>query len=173
MRGGRQGVQGSGRDTLCQLDDAGYRAVVAGSVLNDLLTPRLADELRLVIVPGGGLALSEMPWSPGCEPAATSRLSDESQEVFGIRMAPRQATFWDDWGLMLEGAGFRIERTLALGPDLVGALSRPRLPARLGRAMIHPRAVLDLWRLRRRALRFRVPEGWLERTPVLAVRDLD
>jgi SAM-dependent methyltransferase len=139
-----------------------FDAVIAESVFYAFDLRTAFAKVRSLVRPGGLFGFAEMLWTPAAQPDVVAFIHDQTEEIFGIPMAPRTVVTTAGWAAALREAGFSeiaAARLTPAAPDAERHARRRRLALGL---LAHPR-LLPLFLDYRSHQRIRwAPEGWLE-----------
>lgn len=142
--------------------DRTYDAVLAEGVLYKLGSENSAVKVRRLLRPGGILAFVDMLWTRMAKADVVAFLHDQTNEVFGIPMVPREVVTWDEWKSVLRGLGFSEIVTKAIDPvELPGEGRSRRTRIALG-LMKHPSLLPSFLAYRSYRRIPWAPPGWLE-----------
>jgi SAM-dependent methyltransferase len=142
--------------------DGSYDAVLAEGVLYKLGPDSSAAKVRRLLRPGGILAFVDMLWTKSAKADVVAFLHDQTNQVFGIPMAPKEVVTWDEWKGVLRGLGFSEVVTRAVDPLALHAERHSRR-ARIALGLMRRPTLLPLFLDYRsyRRIPF-APPGWLE-----------
>jgi SAM-dependent methyltransferase len=86
--------------------DGAYDAVLAEGVFYALGLESSVAKLHRLLRPGGLFAAADLLWTDTAKPDAVAFIHDQTREVFGIPMAPREIVTSSDWAHALRAARF-------------------------------------------------------------------
>ena len=143
-------------------DGTGFDAVIGEGVFYRLDLASTVSKLHRLVRPGGLLAFVEMMWTDAAEAGVVAFIHDQTKEIFGIPMIPRQVVTSSKWEAALRNAGFSEVVTKKIEPSTVDSerhIRRARLSLGL---LTHPGLVplFLTYRLYRQISW--APPGWLE-----------
>jgi len=138
-----------------------YDAVLSESVFYTFDLPHSFSKVHRLIRSGGLFAFTEMLWTADAKHDVVALLHDQTKEIFGIPMAPRQVVTLADWASALRQAGFSEVITRRIDPALDAERHARR--ARLALGLLTRPRLLPLFLTYRVGRRIeRAPAGWLE-----------
>lgn len=163
-----------GAKVFVNLEDAfahgPFDAVFAESVLYGLPLQEVLPRLWELLRPGGVLVFCDMLWSRDAVAKDCAHYHDQSLELFGIAMIPREPLTWALMSDYLRQAGFGITKELRFNQE-------PRRSMRSihwGRVMAalawRPHLAIDWLLLRGRMKLVSPPSHWLENWAGMAVK---
>jgi SAM-dependent methyltransferase len=142
--------------------DATYDAVLAEGVLYKLGPASSAAKVHRLLRPGGILAFVDMLWTRSAKADVVAFLHDQTNEVFGIPMVPRDVVTWEEWKSVLRELGFSEIVTKAVDPVELPADGRSRR-ARIALGLLkHPGLLPSFLGYRSYRRIPWAPPGWLE-----------
>lgn len=138
-----------------------YDAVVGEGVFYGLDPKRSAAKVHRLLRSGGLLAFVDTLWTPAARPDVVAFIHDQTKEVFGIPMAPRDVSTSLRWEEALRDAGFAEVLTKTI--DTAADPSRLSRRVRIARGLVaHPQLIALFLEYRAyRRIRWS-PPGWLE-----------
>jgi len=139
-----------------------FDAAIGEGVFYRLDPETTASKLRRLIRPGGLLAFMDMTWTETAKADVAAFVYDQTLEVFGIPMAPRDVTTARRWAAALRAAGFAELAARTIDPSEFDDDPRERR-ARVALGLLRHPAMIPLFLQYRSYRRIRwAPPGWLE-----------
>jgi SAM-dependent methyltransferase len=154
-------------------DDKGgsYDAVLAEGVFYALGLDRSIAKVHRLLRPGGVLASVDLLWTDAARADVVAFIHDQTRDVFGIAMAPREIVTSAHWERALRAASFSEVFTRKIPPAEFDAdLAARRRQIALG-LLAHPGLVRLFMTYRAYRKISWAPPGWLESWALVWTRD--
>jgi SAM-dependent methyltransferase len=141
--------------------EGAYDAVLAEGVFYALGMQTSVAKLQRLLRPGGLFAAVDLMWTDTAKPDAVALIHDQTKEVFGIPMAPREIVTSSDWARALRAARFSEVFSCKIDPhaDAEGKVRRLRVALGL---LLHPELIPLFLTYRLYGKISWTPPGWLE-----------
>jgi SAM-dependent methyltransferase len=122
--------------TFEDFDGAGapFDAVIGEGAFYRLAPQPTVAKLARLLRPGGLFAVVDMTWTPSANPDVVAFIHDQTKDLFGIPMAPREVVTASTWADALRAGGFEEIVTKTIDPaafDAAPGAQRARTAAGL------------------------------------------